>query len=290
MQLGFKTTSEERCPDVGRVILPFRFPGGKYYVLGAIRKFWEEAAHDEYREPFVGGGAVFFAKPKVRFNWINDIDAGLINTYKIMASRSMRKPFTVMLSREVANRDRWREMFEFKPKTPLEKAYRYYYLNRTSFSGKMISPAWGYRPKRSIPPERWSEKIVPCGVKLEGVRITCGDFSRVMLAPRRGKSVLLFVDPPYFRPPKRKHYVNGFDQHDHVRVRDILKKTPCKFILTYEDDAEIRAMYKWANIFPIRFFYRVDNSSENGPNVRTGERRTGSELIITNFRPATSSI
>lgn len=276
--------------DGGRVVLPLRYPGGKYYVLGAIRRFWEGVVHDEYREPFVGGGAVFFAKPKVQFNWINDVDAQLINTYRVMSSPGRRSQLVSMLSCETATKERWREMFEFVAKTPLEKAYRYYYLNRTSFSGKMVSPAWGYREKRSIPPERWSEKLIPCGTKLGGVRITCGDFSDVLLEPRQGKSVLLFVDPPYFRPPKKKHYVNGFERSDHLRLRDILKKTPHKFILTYEDDKEVRAMYAWANISPVQFFYRVDNSSENGPGVRTGERRTGAELIITNFRPKAMSL
>ena len=46
---------------------PFRFVGSKYQAIRFIKPIWESVRHDEYREPLVGGGAVFFAKPKVRF-------------------------------------------------------------------------------------------------------------------------------------------------------------------------------------------------------------------------------
>ena len=45
-----------------KVLLPFRWAGGKYYALKILRRFWENLTHDEYREPFLGGGSVFWAK------------------------------------------------------------------------------------------------------------------------------------------------------------------------------------------------------------------------------------
>ena len=90
--------------------------------------------------------------------------------------------------------------------------------------------------------------------------------------------MLLYVDPPYFLPPKHKHYRCGFDLEDHIRLAEELKNTKHKFFLTYDDCDEIRQLYRWANIYPVEFFYRVDNSS-----VRGGNRQVGFELIITNF-------
>jgi len=261
-----------------RFPLPFRYPGGKYYAIDILRPFWEAVPHDEYREPFVGGGSVFFNKQKVRHNWLNDLDRELMITYQILSNPEKREKLCELVGAEVASKARWREMFEFEPKTELEIAYRFYYLNRTSFSGKLVSPAWGYRPKRSLPPERWHERIIPAGTKLEGVVCTNHDFEPVLEAAPVGTAVLMYVDPPYFTPPKNKHYRNGFESQDHERLCHALKQTPHKFFLTYDDHPEIREMYAWARIHEAQFFYRVDNA-----NVQNGSRRIGFELVITNY-------
>ena len=50
---------------------------------------------------------------------------------------------------------------EFKPEDDLEDAGRYFYLNRTSYSGIMNhnNCYFGYNPKNSKPPEKWPELI-----------------------------------------------------------------------------------------------------------------------------------
>ena len=65
----------------------FRYPGGKYKAVRFIKPFWEQVQHSEYREPFIGGGSVFIAKPSVETNWINDIDKDLISFYKIISQK-----------------------------------------------------------------------------------------------------------------------------------------------------------------------------------------------------------
>ncbi len=54
-----------------KVLLPFRWAGGKFYALKILERFWKNIDHDEYREPFLGGGAVFWAKTKSNYNWRN---------------------------------------------------------------------------------------------------------------------------------------------------------------------------------------------------------------------------
>lgn len=255
----------------------FRYPGGKFYAIKLLSKFWEGVDHDEFREPFVGGGSVFFSKPKSNNNWLNDLDEELISVYKNIKDPKSRELLLSKFENEVANKERWREVFETATSNDLEVAWKYYYLNRTSFSGKLVSPAWGYRPKRSLPPERWNERIIPCGEKLKNVKLTSVDFEEVILKESEN-TVLMFVDPPYYKPKKTKHYRNGFDKDDHVRLAEALKSTTHKFFLTYEDCPEVRELYSWAYVNEVEFFYRVDNS-----NVENGLRKMGFELIITNY-------
>jgi len=245
--------------------------------MNILRPFWEAVSHAEYREPFVGGGSVFFNKPKVANNWLNDLDSELITTYRVISQPNQRQELIDLLNEEVASPDRWCEVRAMTPTSDLLVAFKYFYLNRTSFSGKLVSAAWGYREKRSLPPHRWQERINPCGNRLNDVRFTSVDFTEVIETPSSNWT-LLYVDPPYYLPPKHKHYRHGFDESDHDRLSRALKATPHRFFLTYDDAPAIRKKYKWANIFPVKFFYRVDNSSVLG-----GSRRLGFELVITNY-------
>jgi len=264
---------------MSKVLLPFRYAGGKYYAIRFLRPFWQAVEHDEYREPLAGGATVFFAKPKVRYNWLNDIDPNLMTTYKIMASPNLRLKLAEMLSKEYASPQRHKEVLAMTPKNEIEIAFKYYYLNRTSFSGKMRAPTWGYRPKRSLPPDRWHERIIPCGKKLEGVRLTNLDFSEVIKTPGEGRNVLMYIDPPYYHAKQESHYAFPFSIADHERLAQLLRDTRFKFFLTYDDCDEIRELYSWANIYPIKFFYRIDNSRN-----RMGKRKEGCELVITNYK------
>ena len=256
--------------------LPFRYPGGKFYAMDILRPFWECVPHKEYREPFAGGATVFFNKEKAETSWLNDLDHELITCYEVMQNETTRVRMANDFATEIATPERWKEVFDSKCVTKYDIGKKYYYLNRTSFSGKLVSAAWGYRRKRSLPPERWHERILPCGEFLEGVKLSSLDFADVINA--EGEDVLMYVDPPYYLPPKHKHYRCGFDLEDHIRLAEILKNTKHKFFLTYDDCEEIRELYKWANIYDVRFFYRVDNSATRG-----GERQVGFELIITNY-------
>ena len=143
----------------------------------------------------------------------------------------------------------------------------------------MKNPSWGYRPKRSLPPKRWKERIVPCGEKLSNTKLTSLDFKEVMLEKAKGEKVLMFLDPPYYHAKQGSHYNFSFKKKDHERLAKVCKKAPHKFFLTYDDCPEIRKLYSWANIFSLQFYYRLDNSKDN-----RDKRKIGSELVITNYK------
>ena len=122
---------------------PFRYAGGKFYARKLIIE--QLAPHSSYVEPFAGGGSIFFAKPKVRSNWLNDIDDELINTYLFIRD----EPQALIDSLEGIEAKKELHRFfknEYKPKNDLERAKRWYYLNRTSYSGimNMKNCYWGY--------------------------------------------------------------------------------------------------------------------------------------------------
>ena len=259
-----------------RLDSPFRYPGGKFYALKFIMPFVKAVEHDEYREPFVGGGAVFFGKEKARFNWLNDLDGDLVVTYRVIADPEQRIQLAERLGRETASPARHSEVKNIQPNSLLETAFRTYYLNRTSFSGILHKPAWGYKIGQSVEPKGWPKKIMEAGPKLDEVKLTNLDFEEVLNAPPEGTKVFLYLDPPYYASDQKRAYQKSFTKNEHQRLREALRITDYPFCLSYDDCDDIRKMYDWANIYSRQWWY-------NTANVRAGSRKKGRELIITNY-------
>ncbi len=248
-----------------------RYPGGKFYGFKTIKPFLE-IEHDEYREPFVGGGSVFLGKDLAeKINWINDLDKDLINFYLVIQNRNKLNKLFSLLKNETASRERHSEVLKLKPKNKIEQAFKYFYLNRTSFSGIMNKPRWGYKIGSSTVPEKWPAIIDPVAKKLENIKITCVDYKKIILEPSKNK-VLLYLDPPYFEASKAI-YNNEFTMADHIELMEILKKTKFKFILSYNNSEKLKKLYSWAKINEHDWTYFMSE----------GRRQNGKELIITNF-------
>jgi DNA adenine methylase len=260
------------------VVSPFRYCGGKFYAVRHILPMVLSFEHDEYREPFVGGGTVFFAKPKVKHNWINDLEPDLITTYKIISDTKQRKKLSARLAKEVATKTRHGEIKLMQTKTESDVAFKTFYLNRTSYSGIIHVPAWGYKEGKSSPPENWPKKIEPAGQKLANVKISNLDFEEVVCQPAEGDSVLMYLDPPYFNADQKRAYRKPFTSVDHSRLASVLKRTPFAFCLSYDDCEEVRSLYSWANIFEANWIYA-------SADCRNKSRKQGNELLITNYEP-----
>ncbi|TAE33255.1 MAG: DNA adenine methylase [Candidatus Kapaibacterium sp.] len=274
---------------------PFRYAGGKFYARHLILE--HIPSHSVYLEPFAGGGSIFFAKNKVRQNWLNDADPELINTY-LMIQNNPEKLINA-LSDEVATKERhaWYKN-EFKPQNALEQAVRWYYLNRTSYSG-IMNPKncyWGYGDKYSMRPENWGRNILRTSQKLQGVQITCLDFETVL--EQVEDDAFLFIDPPYFNADQDKFYSYSFVYDDHIRLSKALKQHQhrIKFLLTYDNSPEIRIMYDWANeIHDKEWNYTINRTDDqkltqdlkNGiitqKKVQKQTRSKGKEIFILNY-------
>lgn len=285
---------------------PFRYAGGKFYARKLILA--HIPSHKSYIEPFAGGASIFFAKPKVHFNQINDIDNELINVYitirdnpndlidflKKRPEKESRIP--EILSENVdfgyplPARKELHSFFknEFKPENNLERAGRWFYLNRTSYSGIMNKQNmyWGYGDKFSMQPKNWAQNILRTSNKLQNVKITNLDFEEVINnAP---DDALLFIDPPYFNADQDKFYQHFFSKQDHFRLAECLKRNSnrLKLFITYDNTPVIRELYDWMpEMHDKEWNYCIQRTDDqkNGTS-RKGERYKGKELFILNYK------
>ena len=102
-----------------------RYPGGKYYALKNILKLISDIDHDEYREPFFGGGTVFFNKKPAKTNIINDKYQDLIFFLKFIKIKKNVDDLTKLFEKtETPSKDNHYNIKIDIPNTPLEKAYK----------------------------------------------------------------------------------------------------------------------------------------------------------------------
>jgi DNA adenine methylase len=149
---------------------PFRYAGGKFYARKLILEHLQP--HRLYLELFAGGGSIFFAKPKAQSNWLNDIDKELVNCYQMIKEKP--QALIASLHGEQALKERHTYYkHEFIPQNDLERAQRWFYLNRTSYSGimNMKNCYWGYGDKYSMRPENWANNILRTSQKLQNVTL-----------------------------------------------------------------------------------------------------------------------
>lgn len=272
---------------------PFRYAGGKFYARKLICE--QIPNHKVYIEPFAGGGSIFFAKNKVGVNWLNDLDDQLINCYLIIRDRPEELIEGLKGIEATKDRHNWFKN-EFKPKNKLDEAVRWYYLNRTSYSGimNMKNCYFGYGDKYSMRPENWPRNIRRTSSKLQGVEIYKKDFETII--DNAPDEAFLFVDPPYYNADQDKFYTHSFKLDDHIRLRDVLKRNSSrlKFLITYDNSEEVRELYKWAHAKLDREWNytisRTDDQTKNAAhkNGKKKEKRPrykGKEVFILNYDP-----
>lgn len=275
---------------------PFRYAGGKFYARNLILPRLPK--HSFYCEPFAGGGSVFFAKPKSKDSWLNDADPNLINTY--IHIRDFPEDLASAVSREVPSKERHSYFKnEFKPKDDFERAVRWYFLNRTSYSGimNMVNCYWGYGDKFSMRPENWTRNIMRTSRKLQSVKLSCLDFEDVIThAPDNS---FLFIDPPYFNADQDKFYTHAFSTDDHYRLSEILyeNRKRLKFFITYDNSEEVLELYDWIDyIEPAEWNYTISRTDDQTiPKEERDKQKVkrtrdkGKEIFILNYQPTVQS-
>lgn len=267
---------------------PFRYPGGKFYARRLILEMLPQ--HTIYCEPFAGGASIFFAKPPAHRSLLNDLDSEVINT--LVCIRDKVEHLIDLLSGLPATKELHSYYkSEYVPETDIERAFRWYYLNRTSYSGIMRPENcyWGYGDKYSMRPENWPPHLRTVSDKLQGVEITNSDFEETIDNAPNG--CFLFVDPPYFNADQAKFYNCTFSEADHERLAGCLERNSDRllFLLTYDDHISVRWLYSWVeSITTQEWNYTINRTDDqrNGKKKEDGFKSTrskGRELFIRNY-------
>lgn len=238
---------------------PFvKWVGGKRSVLPAILNALGEL-EGRYFEPFVGGGAVFFAMMQtwpVRGAVINDANERLVRTW-----RAVRDDVDGVLARlEEHEREHCQDWFyEVRKRdidaapTDAEVAAWLIYLNKTGFNGlyRVNSKGIYNVPMGSYdaPRIRDEPNLRKVHQQLQGVEIRHGDFVDACEGACPGDTV--YFDPPYVPLSRSAQFTSytrgGFGQDDQRRLADFaaaLVARGVRVLLSNHDTPGLRDLYK----------------------------------------------
>ena len=275
-------------PSVERAAArPFvKWAGGKRSLIPALAKHFPDAI-TTYWEPFVGGGAVFFAfADRMERACLSDTNEELVITYQVVKTdvdaliarlrEHQRKHAQRQGKRYADGKTYYQRVRAEEPTDAVDVAARLIYLNKTCFNGL-------YRVNKSgrfNVPEGSHAKPSICNADqlrlahqaLAKATIQLGDFSRVV-APDKGD--LIYCDPPY--DGCFAHYqADGFHSDSQARLKNSARAWADKgatVVLSNADTAAMRTLYAGWQI--------QDATAPRNINSNGDGRGAAAELIIT---------
>ena len=214
---------------------------------------------------------MFFRKPESQVEVLNDLDSDLVSFYRVVSSHleEFLKQFKWLLTSREWFED-WKNQIECRGLTDIQKAARYYYIQRLTFGGKVKNRSYGITIDGKAPRlnlMRIEEEMSAVHFRLANVRIE--NLSWDQLIPRYDRpDTFFFCDPPYFESPEYKH---NFEFSDFIAIADTLSKIKGKFILSINNHPKMREVFKNFKQQPVSLLYSV-----------SGQPTKAQELIISN--------
>jgi len=245
--------------------------GGKKSLASRIIARIEKIPHLCYAEPFVGMGGIFFRRrfaPAVEV--INDRSKNVATFFRILQRHY--QAFLDMMKWQVTTRLEFERLARTEPETltDLERSARFFYLQRTSFSAKLINPSFPARSIRRIDISRLAVQLEDFHTRLSGVVIECLPYDEMIRRYDRA-TTLFYLDPPYHG--REREYEGGFTPDDFGKLAATLAELKGRFIMSLNDDAFVRKCFAGFNLETIEAQYTFRTTSGHAKKVR--------ELLIT---------
>lgn len=270
----------------GAVATPFvKWVGGKRGIIAELKKY-APAEFNDYYEPFIGGGALFFElRSKIKNATLIDSNIDLVFTYTAVRD-NVEKLISLLQQHAIDhNKEHYYEVRSQHTLTdPTEIAARLIYLNKTCYNGLYRVNSKG---EFNVPMGSYTDPAIvqesnlrACSKALQGIKIEVGDFTRIK--PKSGDFV--YFDPPYHPVSETANFTGygtfGFNEKDQERLRDFLLKLHgegVKIMLSNSNTPLIRKLFK-KNPFRVNIV--------NAPrlvNCKPNKRGSVEEVLITNY-------
>lgn len=261
----------------------------KRQLISQLEKLFPKEFNN-YFEPFVWGGAVFFNLQKEK-SFLSDINEELINTYKVIKENPKKLikfletcEYSKEFYEEIRSWDRqenWQKNY-----SEIERAWRFIYLNRTCFNWlyrvnskwQFNVPMWSYKNPNFVQ----KENIINTSKLLNKTKaeIKLHSFDKVLENANSGD--FIYFDPPYDTLTKNKNFTSynesWFWREMQKKLAEVFRKLDekwCKVMLSNHNTDFIREIYDW-------FRFEIVKARRN-VNSKASGRGKVEEIVVMNY-------
>ena len=236
---------------------PFRYPGGKTWLVPTARKWFVQAGHNsELIEPFAGGGIIALtAAAEHYFGHVTmiELDDDMAAAWQTILSDDCQW-LIKQISSFIVTPDNINKVIEQAADGLKERGFSTIVRNRTNHGGilargsGLIKTGENGRGLSS----RWYpgtliKRIAEINRIRERITFIHGNAFEVMEQRLDDEDVFFFIDPPYTIAGRRLY--NHFEV-DHRRIFELASQMRGHFLLTYDDTAEVRG---WAENYGLPY-------------------------------------
>lgn len=269
---------DENMPDKNFTAKPFiKWVGGKRSIINELLSR-VPIEYNAYHEPFLGGGALFFAlNPEKAY--LSDINFYLIITYRAVKEDVDR----LILNLKIHKKNHSLEYYQKarirlnKEQDPVKVAALFIYINKTCYNGL-------YRVNKSgffnVPMGKYADPAIldednlrACSLFLKNTEVMQHTFVHIKPA----KKDFYYLDPPYHETYSGYDGA-GFGDDEHTKLAQFCRDIDAKggyFMLSNSDTPFVRKLYKGYNIEVV--------SASRFISCKANDRNKQNELIIRNY-------
>jgi len=236
----------------------FPWPGGKRRLAKHILPILHATPHRTYVEPFAGGAAILFMRDPAPVEVINDLHGELVRLYRCVQhhlEELCRQFKWALVSREMF---RWAQLQHVDTLTDIQRAARFFYLQRLAFGGKVAGQSYGTSATSAprINLTRLEEDLSMAHLRLSRVTIENLPWQEVVRRYDKPET-LFFLDPPYWQT---EGYGTEFGIEQHQLIAQMMAAMQGKALLTINDHPDMRAIYGAMSSTPLQTSYTIGGS------------------------------
>lgn len=237
------------------------WPGGKRRLLKHLYPHFP--IHDCYVEAFAGGAASLLMRPyPAQMEVLNDINGELVSLYRCV--RHHLDEFVRMFRWSLVSRQmfEWAQMERPETLTDIQRAARFYYLQKLAFGGKVQGQSFGVvtagGPRLNL--LRIEEELSAVHLRLANTVIECLPWQECVRRYDR-PGTLFYLDPPYW---ETEGYGVEFPFAEYEAMADLMRNSAGRFVVSINDHPAIREVFAGFDLVPLQLDYTIGGGQGRG--------------------------
>lgn len=271
-------------PQITSALSPFRYPGGKGKLSRFLAYFLvsNNLVGTRLIEPFCGGagGTLPLLEADLIDRLIlNDLNPAVFSFWDSVKN-APDELIKMVLSENVDINawHHWRNIYNDDTADKIQRGFSAFFLNRTNRSGILHAGPIGGKDQSGAYKIDCRFNRLNLAKRIEKIaiisdRIDVHSIDAAKLISDIAKPFdFIYADPPYVKEGKNIYQNFSFDDKKHFNFSVVIKRSPAKWLISYDDHPLVHSLYAKAGINVIEFSYVMNQA------------RVGRELLIASSR------